>query len=495
MELSEKALVAFLAIGLAYPLLTIVLAEIQRVLSGAGSNYARVFGQVQNLVLPCVAVYIILTEMAGINPNIGKDAMAAAEAPSIGALIAKSVLTITAIFIINTLLTALNAYLASRRGVNSILANIPGLLLDLMRLGLVLVGAALTISLVWGVNLQGALVGLGVGGIVLGLALQDTLSALFAGLSMVSTRNFKEGDWLQAGEYEGKVIAMDWRSVTIQTEQKILAVIPNSELARSTFLVESTETMPYGEEVALKFSYDDPPEQVILVIDEVVRSVPGILSEPAHRIELLYFQDNGAEYELTFFVPERGDAWQARSDFLRRFWYAAERAGLHPTGAHHALYRVVDGNKNMTQERLSALQTAQVFNPKSAGFDKLLSTASIYRFGRGEILMNHGDVVNRVLIPFRGELVVNDHNARFSQKLGVGEFFISRATLNAGKSPVRICSEGACSVLEIPQSALMEFLDKNPREAARFEALIEKTESNLTERELNVVDAYARQAS
>jgi len=148
---------------------------------------------------------------------------------------AKVVLTAVAIFSINTLLTALNAFLISQRDKTTFLANIPGLLLDLLRLTLVLIGAAIIVSTVWGADLQGALVGLGVGGIVLGLALQDTLSAVFAGLSMVSTRNFKEGDWLKTGDFEGRVTAMDWRSVTIETEQKTLAVVPNSELALRLF--------------------------------------------------------------------------------------------------------------------------------------------------------------------------------------------------------------------------------------------------------------------
>jgi len=92
---------------------------------------------------------------------------------------------------------AINAFLMSNRDGSAFLSNIPGLLLDLFRVIVVLIAAAIIVSSVWGADLQGALVGLGVGGIVLGLALQDTLSAVFAGLAMVSTRNFKEGDWIK----------------------------------------------------------------------------------------------------------------------------------------------------------------------------------------------------------------------------------------------------------------------------------------------------------
>ena len=487
MLMIENAMPAFLMVTLAYPALTLLLTEAQRSLYQKDSRYVSAIRQIQTLVLPCFAVYLVLTQIAGIDPHLGREAMDIEEKTSAGSLLARFLITGAAIFSVNTLLSILNAFLTSGRGRHAFLANIPSLLLDLIRLGLVLVGAAMIISYIWGVNLQGALVGLGVGGIVLGLALQDTLSALFAGLSMISTRNFKEGDWLKTDEFDGKVIGMDWRSVTVRTEQDILVVIPNSQLARTPFIVESTDKMPYGEEVMLKFSYDDPPEKVIDVIDQVARTVPDILQSPVHRIELLYFQDNGAEYELTFFVNERGQAWKARSDFLRRFWYAAERANLHPAGAHHMLYRVADDRKNPTHDRLAAMEAAKVFNPSSAGFDQLLSAASIFRFGRNETLMREGDSVNRLLIPFAGTLAVIDPQTGVKfRELKIGQFFVSRAFLLAGKSSVRICSETQCSVLEIPQQALLEFLDRNPHEAEQFEARIALAEERLASRGLSM---------
>ena len=53
------------------------------------------------------------------------------------------------------------------------------------------------------------------GSIVLGLALQDTFSALFSGFSLVSSRQFKEGDWLEVGGDIGKIIHVTWRTVTL----------------------------------------------------------------------------------------------------------------------------------------------------------------------------------------------------------------------------------------------------------------------------------------
>ena len=242
--LSTSALMAVIVVAVIYPILTIAVSELQRFQDRKASPYGKAVRQFQLSVMPMAALYILITKIAGVNayPKAVDGSAIALVDLSVSVIAAKVVLTAVAIFSINTLLTALNAFLITQRDNSSFLTNIPGLLLDLLRLTLVLIGAAIIVSTVWGADLQGALVGLGVGGIVLGLALQDTLSAVFAGLSMVSTRNFKEGDWLKTGDYEGRVVAMDWRSVTIETEQKILAVVPNSELAQSTFVVESSET-------------------------------------------------------------------------------------------------------------------------------------------------------------------------------------------------------------------------------------------------------------
>jgi len=337
--LEPSAMIAVISVAVVYPILTIVLSEIQRLQDRKNSVYVKAIRQFQLSVLPMAALYILITRIAGVNAypkSADGSAVPLAQLP-FAVIAAKIVLTAVAIFSINAMLTAFNAFLVSQRDRSSFLANIPGLLLDLLRLTLVLIGAAIIVSAVWGADLQGALVGLGVGGIVLGLALQDTLSAVFAGLSMVSTRNFKEGDWLKTGDYEGRVVAMDWRSVTIETEQKILAVVPNSELAQSTFVVESSETMPYGEEISLVLAYDDPPEAVIRIIDSVAGSIPDVLSDPPHEVEVLNYTDKGIEYELMFFVADRGDAWRVRSDFLRRFWYVARREGLHHSGAQNLL--------------------------------------------------------------------------------------------------------------------------------------------------------------
>lgn len=486
--LGTSAILAVIGVAIIYPVLTIVLSEVQRILERKNSPYGKAIRQFQLTVMPTAALYILITRIADVNAYpkaTDGGAIPLADLP-LSVIAAKVVLTAVAIFSINALLTALNAFLISQRDKSSFLANIPGLLLDLLRLTLVLIGAAIIVSTVWGADLQGALVGLGVGGIVLGLALQDTLSAVFAGLSMVSTRTFKEGDWLKTGDYEGRVVAMDWRSVTIETEQKILAVVPNSELAQSTFVVESSETMPYGEEISLFLSFDDPPEKVIQIIDKVASSISDFLSDPPHEVEVLDYTDKGIEYELMFFVADRGDAWRVRSDFLRRFWYVARREGLNHMGAQNLHFQTVEPPAVSFKARHKLLSEITALTPPGKGFDELAHAAEIVSFGLEEILMTVGDKFDAIYIPIEGSLSLLGPKGDIVQSLQDGEFYVSRAFLTGSECRVTLRSDQECRALKIKFNDLLNYTDHNPFLAGRLEQYIEQMEDSLRGRIVNV---------
>jgi len=87
-----------------------------------------------------------------------------------------------------------------------------------------------------GISITPLLTALGVGGLAVALALQDTLSNLFAGIQITATRKVQPGDFirLDSGD-EGFVTDITWRYTTIRTQPNNLVVVPNSKLANSIF--------------------------------------------------------------------------------------------------------------------------------------------------------------------------------------------------------------------------------------------------------------------
>ncbi len=135
-----------------------------------------------------------------------------------------------------------------------------------------------------GISVTPILTALGVGGLAVALALQDTLSNLFAGLNVIMSRQIRRGDYvkLENGE-EGFVKDMTWRNTLIQTIANNIVIVPNSKLASSILinydLIEKPRGVPVPMGVAYSSDLDRVEEITLEVAREVQREVTGIVAD------------------------------------------------------------------------------------------------------------------------------------------------------------------------------------------------------------------------
>jgi small-conductance mechanosensitive channel len=139
------------------------------------------------------------------------------------------------------------------------------------------------------ISITPILTALGVGGLAVALALQDTLSNLFAGFYVAVARQVRLGDYIKMdGGPEGYVTDISWRSTTIQTLGNNLVFVPNSKLAQAivTNYYLPEKRLPVQLQVGV--SYDSDPRQVERILLEVARAVarevPAMLAEPAPSV-------------------------------------------------------------------------------------------------------------------------------------------------------------------------------------------------------------------
>lgn len=237
--------------------------------------------------------------------------------------------------------------------------------------------------------------------------------------------------------------------------------------------------MPYGEEISLFMAFDDPPEKVMRAIDEVASSIPDIMREPPHEVEVLNYTDKGIEYELMFFVADRGDAWRVRSDFLRRFWYVAKRAELHHTGAQNLHFQTIETRPASFNRRHGLLSTVTALTPLGKGFDELAQASEVVSFGFKETIMSVGDKFDSIYIPVEGSLSLLDTQGNNLHTFSDGDFYVSRAFLSGSESHVILRSDEDCLALQIHFQDLLDYTDKNPVLASRLEQYIEQMEDVL----------------
>eukprot|EP01103_Thecamoeba_quadrilineata_P020869 TRINITY_DN920_c0_g1_i1.p1 TRINITY_DN920_c0_g1~~TRINITY_DN920_c0_g1_i1.p1 ORF type:complete len:362 (+),score=69.78 TRINITY_DN920_c0_g1_i1:673-1758(+) len=101
---------------------------------------------------------------------------------------------------------------------------------DIVKIGIVIFGF-LTVLQAWGVNVAAFLAGLGLAGMAVALAAQDTLKNLFASFEMFADKSFKKGDWIKTSSVEGIVEKVSLRTTTIRRFDSSTVIVPNANLS------------------------------------------------------------------------------------------------------------------------------------------------------------------------------------------------------------------------------------------------------------------------
>jgi small-conductance mechanosensitive channel len=207
-------------------------------------------------------------------------------------------------------------------------ANVPSLFRDLVRSVLVGIGGALIYSGIWGQELSGALTALGVGSLVIGLALQEPLGNVFSGLMLLFESPVALGEWIEVDSKRGRVVEMNWRAVNMETATRETIVVPNSALYKTSFANLSRPTPLRTLAVELSFGYNDAPSLVKRVLSELARETPGVLADPPPEVFTMKYADFAINYEVRLSVTRQEEVTGVRDEFMTRVWYAAQRAGL-----------------------------------------------------------------------------------------------------------------------------------------------------------------------
>jgi small-conductance mechanosensitive channel len=168
-----------------------------------------------------------------------------------------------------------------------------------------------------------------VGGLAVALALQDTLSNLFAGLHLLMDKPIRVGDYvrLETGQ-EGHVVDIGWRTTRIRMPTNNLVVVPNNKLTQSILTNYSLPAPQMALSIPIGVSYETNPDQVERVLTEealkAAGHLPGLLAEPAPIVRLIPgFGDSSLNFTLTVQVKDFEDQapvqHELRKRILKRF--------------------------------------------------------------------------------------------------------------------------------------------------------------------------------
>jgi len=202
--------------------------------------------------------------------------------------------------------------------------GVTGLFQTSVRLVVLLIGGLVLLSSL-GIAITPILTALGVGGLAVALALQDTLSNLFAGIHLLADKPIRVGDYvrLSAESVEGHVVDVGWRSTRIRMLQNNIVVVPNKRVAESIITNYDLGETRMAVLIRVRVDYDADAELVERVlVDEATRAVgqvDGLLAEPPPSARLIPgFGDYALEFTLACQVRSFVDQFTVQHELRKR---------------------------------------------------------------------------------------------------------------------------------------------------------------------------------
>jgi small-conductance mechanosensitive channel len=175
-------------------------------------------------------------------------------------------------------------------------------------------------------SIKTILTALGIGGLAVALALQDTLSNLFAGFYVAVARQIRLGDYikLNTGE-EGYVSDIGWRSTTIRSLNSNMIIVPNAKLAQAIVTNYYLPEKRMSASLQVGVSYRSDPDQVEKVLLEIAvqgtRDIPGMLAAPAPSVAFdPGFGESSLGFTVSFFVAEFVNQFSVRNELKKRIF-------------------------------------------------------------------------------------------------------------------------------------------------------------------------------
>jgi small-conductance mechanosensitive channel len=193
----------------------------------------------------------------------------------------------------------------------------------LAQLAVIIFGCLLLLNLLH-ISITPILTALGVGGLAVALALQDTLTNLFAGFYVAVARQVRPGDYIRLNtNEEGYVADIGWRNTTIRALANNLIIIPNGKLAQANVTNFNLPEKRMGVSIQVSVGYDCDPDHVERVLlDEAqaaAREIPGMLADPAPGVSFdPGFGDWALGFTLGYNVKEFSDQFSVRHQLRKR---------------------------------------------------------------------------------------------------------------------------------------------------------------------------------
>lgn len=187
----------------------------------------------------------------------------------------------------------------------------------------------LFILTVWGIQIGPLLTSLGIAGIAIAFALQNTLGNIFGGMSIILDKSVRVGDAIKIdSETMGTVVDIGLRSTKLKTLDNEMITIPNGKLADSRILNYLNPDPTLRVSVDFSAEYGSDIEKARKVVLETLAKIPAILKKPEPAVALVEMADSGLKFKALFWVKSFEEKNPSKFSATEEIYNALKKAGI-----------------------------------------------------------------------------------------------------------------------------------------------------------------------
>ncbi len=179
-----------------------------------------------------------------------------------------------------------------------------------------------------GFSLSPLVLASGVLSLVVGLALQDVLSNLIAGVTLSVEKPLRKDDWVLIEGQEGKVVEITWRTTKILTRQNDYIIFPNRLVAERQLHNYIYPSRLHRPILAVDLPYSTLPSIAEEALLEAASKTTGVLPRPRPRVLLRGFEESSISYGLVVSIDDFDNYYIIMSDLRKEIFYALKRYGI-----------------------------------------------------------------------------------------------------------------------------------------------------------------------
>jgi small-conductance mechanosensitive channel/CRP-like cAMP-binding protein len=328
---------------------------------------------------------------------------------------------------------------------------------------------------------------------VIGLALQETLGNVMAGLALQLERDLEIGDWISLDEkIAGQIREIRWRATTIITKNGDLTLVPNTAITRGTIVNYSRPTTAHRQWIRVRVHFRHPPGRVRDAILPAVRALPFVRVDPPPDCILLEFREDASIYAVRYWMDDVRKDDSMDSAVRSAIWYALHRAGMEipfPSRNVHVTEMNEERERRKDDEeyarRIDALSQVDVFRALDAErIDRLSRRMRMLIFGPHEIILRQGDPGDSLYVVRSGTVAVQVGPAGAAREvatLDAGQFFGEMSLMTGASRAATVVAKSDVECYVVDKEAFQEIVQEKPELAGTISEILSRRQIALGE--------------